>query len=301
VARQCTILYATSGHVLVQALLGTNQAWLNAGLAASAMLVARNKDAASGLAQALAACTTKVLAHLFWPVMFICTRNRLGWLSGAVLPTAAVYAGFVAAGAGPGLLYPLRHEGELISPGNLPYVLDLALSASGPLERLIDDGLALGMLAITTVWLYMKARTLPARNRHTLLLAGLALTGLVFMLFSKKSFTGYLIFVLYPVVLMLVVAVGDWRARGAFLLLFNTLLVAEPSLWFYFKAPGMSLRSWFAAGGGTRAAGFLLVDLALLACYVYLAWLSVRRVVSTAAGAIASRNTSHSATACSLV
>ena len=35
-ARQCTVLYATSGHVLVQALLGTNQAWISAALGASA-------------------------------------------------------------------------------------------------------------------------------------------------------------------------------------------------------------------------------------------------------------------------
>lgn len=300
-ARHCTVLYATSGHVLVQALLGTNQAWLNAGLAASALLMARDREVASGLAQAVAAGTTKVLAHLFWPVMFICANRRYRWLLAAALPTAALYAAFVVAGAGPGLLYPLQHEGELISPGNIPYILNLALDSTGPLERVIDDGLTLAALVVVTVWLYLKARALSPRSRRTLLLAGLALTGLVFMLFSKKSFTGYVIFVMYPVVLMLVVGVGDWRARAGLLLVFNTLLVAEPSLWFYMKAWDWSLRKWFAIGGGAGAAGFVLVDLALLACYVYLTWLSVRCVGRMAEGATTSRNPSQSTTACSLV
>jgi hypothetical protein len=300
-ARHCTILFATSGHVLIQALLGTNQAWVSAGLAASAWLMVREREVSSGLTEAVAAGTTKVLAHLFWPVMLICANRRTQWLLAAVLPAAALYGAFVVAGAGPGLLYPLQHEGELISPGNLPYILDLVLHSTGSLERFIEDGLTLGVLALTTAWFYMKTRGLPPRSRQTLLLAGLALTGLVFMLFSKKSFTGYMVFVMYPVILMLVVGVADWRARAGWLLVFNALLAVEPSLWFYMKASAWSLRTWFAIGGGASAASFLLVDLALLACYVYLTWLSVRCVESMADGAIAFRNTSHSATACSLV
>jgi hypothetical protein len=299
-ARHCTILYATSGHALVQALLGTNQSWVAAGLAGSALLISREREAAAGFAQAIAACTTKVLAHLFWPLLWICSRRRTVWLLAAVVPAAALYGAFIAAGAGPGLLYPLRHEGALISPGNVPYVLDLFLNTSGALERVIDDGLSLVALAATTVWLYMKSRQLQPGERQSLLLAGLALTGLVFMLFSKKSFTGYVIFAWYPIVLMLVMGTRDWLTRVAFLFVFNALLVAEPSLWFYFKATDMSLKSWLATSS-TAAGGFLAVDVALLACYAYLAWLSVRCVGTIAEGAIASRNTSHCATACSLV
>jgi hypothetical protein len=300
-ARQCTILYATSGHVLVQSLLGTNQAWVGAGLAASALMIARDRNVGSGLAQAAVACTTKVLAHLFWPVLWIGARHRARWLAGALVPVAAVYMAFVALGSTGGLLYPLRHEGELISPGNLPYLLDLVLSATGSLERPIFDGLVAAALLLTTGWLYLKARALPAQGRQTLLLAGLALTGLVFMLFSKKSFTGYILFVMYPVVLMLVAGVTDLRARGGFLLAFNALLVAEPSLWFHLEGYRWTLRQWFSMGGGPAAAGFVLLDVTLVGCYVYLAWLSVRGVQRIAAGAIASRNRSQSTTACSLV
>jgi len=302
IARSGTILYATSGHVLVQALLGTNQAWISAGLAASAMLMARNRSASAGLVQAAAACATKLLTHLFWPVMWICAPHRWRWLLAAALPTAAFYAAFVAAGAGPGLLHPLRYEGDLISPGNLPYLLNLVVGSAGAHERLIYDCLALAALGAATMWLYMKARAVPAAARRRLLLAGLALTGLIFMLFSKKSFTGYVIFVMYPVILMLVAGVADWRARVAFLLAFNALLVAEPSLWFYLEANGLTLRQWLLESGSVSAVlGFAALDVALLACYVYLAWLSVRGVRTTVAGAMSSKNSSQSATACALV
>jgi hypothetical protein len=299
--RHCTILYATSGHVLSQALLGTNQAWVSAGLAASAMLMARDQSASSGVVQAIAAAITKILAHLFWPVLWICAHRRLHWLVAAVLPVTAVYGAFVVAGAGTGLLHPLRYEGELISPGNLPYVLDLVLAAAGSYERLIFDCVALAALGVTTLWLYLNARTLTPRGRQNLVLAGLALTGLVFMLFSKKSFTGYVIFVLYPVILMLVCGVVERRARVAFLLAFNVLLVAEPSVWFYLKGNGLSLRTWLRTGNSAAILGFVALDCALLACYVYLAWLSVRGVRTMAAGAIRSKNSSQSATACALV
>jgi hypothetical protein len=169
------------------------------------------------------------------------------------------------------------------------------------LERSIDDGLALTALAVTTAWLYLKSRALSPQNRHTLLLTGLALTGLVFMLFSKKSFTGYLLFVMYPIVLALVANTTNPGTRVGFLLIFNILLVAEPTLWFRLQGDNLTLRAWLAKGSGATVVGFVLLDAALVACYVYLGWLSVRGVERIADGAIASRNASQSATACSLV
>lgn len=283
--RHCTLLYATSGHLLVQALLGSNQGWVSAGLALSALLLTRGQNVRSGLVQAMAACTTKVLAHLFWPLLWICAPDRKRWLLGAVLPTAALYGVFVVAGAGPGLLYPLRHEGELISPGNLPYLLDLALSGVGTLEHYIFDGLALGALAITTAWLYLKARALGEKDRRALLFAGLALTELIFLLFSKKSFTSYALFALYPLVLVFVSAVADWRARVGFLFLFNCVMTVEPSLWFLLEGNRWSLRTWFAMGGGKAAVAFALLDATLLCCYAYLAWLSASAIEKIAGGA----------------
>ena len=299
--RRCTVLYATSGHVLTQALLGTNQAWISAALGASSMLLIRERSVASGLVQAAAACTTKVLAHLFWPLLWICAPRRSRWAAAAVLPTVAVYAAFVAVGAGPGLLYPLRHESSLISPGNLPYLLDPVLEFTGPFEHVMFNILSVTALALATAWLYARARKLLPQERHKLLLAGLALTGLVFMLFSKKSFTGYVVFVMYPIVLVLARGLANLSTTVRFLLGFNVLLVVEPSLWFHLGGNQWHLRAWSTAAGAPVVTGFVLLDVALIACYVYLAWLSVRGVLRTEDGAMPSRNSSQSASACSLV
>jgi hypothetical protein len=300
-ARQSTLLYASCGHVLVQALLGTNQIWIGVALAASATLLLRNRDLGAGVAQAVAAGATKLLAHLFWPVLWIFAPRRSAWLLGALVPVLGLYGGFVALGAGQGLLHPLRYEDGKMSSGNLPYLLDLALGGSGAAERFILDGLTLVAVATAFGWLFSSTRTVPPESRPRLLPAGLALAGLVLMCFSKKSFTGYVVFVMYPLVLMLVAGQPNARARIGFLLAFNVLLVAEPSLWFHLDGFNRTLRTWFAGGGGLAAMGFVCVDLTLLACYVYLGWLSVRWVQSTVAGAMADKNASQSATACSLV
>jgi hypothetical protein len=298
-ARQSTVLFATSGHMLLQTLLGTNQTWIGAALAASALLIVRERPAMSGLFQALSAVTTKVLALLFWPALWIYAPHRWRWLAAALLPAFAVYAAFAALGGD--VLYPLRFEGELITSGNLPYVLDPVLSAFGSAKKFVCDALLLAALGGTTVWLYLRVRGLSPRQRAILLPGALALTGVVFMLFSKKSFTGYSVFIMYPITAVLCVSITSLRARLGFLLAFNALLSTEPSLWFRLGGFRGSLQEWLKAGGGMTAAGFVLVDLALLACYVWVAWVSVRWIQRTTDGAMTSRNSSQSATACSLV
>jgi hypothetical protein len=299
--RTSTVAFAASGHVMVQGLLGTNQCWIAASVAASTLLMMRERIVAAGLVQAAAACATKLLAHLFWPVFWICAPRRSWWLAAAVIPTAAVYLLFLSLGAGPNLLYPLQFEATQLSSGNLPYLLDLVLGALSS-ERLILDGLTVTALAVTLGWLFWRTRAVAARDRPALLPATLLLIALTLMIFSKKSFTGYIMFVMYPAVLMHVAHTGAAaRARMGFMLLFNVLLVAEPSLWFRLNGFNGGLRDWINSGGGPVIAAFVGLDVVLLACYVYLAWLSVRSLQTTVDGAMADRKASQSATACSLV
>ncbi len=298
-ARQSSVLYATSGHLLIQSLLGTNQLWIAAALAASTYLTVRRHDAASGLVQALAICTTKFLAALFWPILVMGSARRLRWLGAAVLAAAAVYAAFGLAGAD--LLYPVREESELLSSGNLPYVLDPVLSLIGRPDRVVLNAAALAALAGITAWIYVRSRSLKGSERPSLLMAGIALTGLVFMLVSRKSYSGYAAFFLYPAIVALVRRSSSTGACAGFLLGFNVLLAAEPSLWFHLGGNGRPLSEWLH-GADTRVVGsFLCVDVALIACYGYLAAVSAGWVRRMAAGAIASSSSSQSATARSLV
>jgi hypothetical protein len=285
--------------VLLQTLLGTNQTWISAALAASALMIVADRSSASGLLQAVGASTTKILVLLFWPALWICARHRWRWLAAALLPTVALYAAFAATGAD--IFYPLRFEGGLITSGNLPYVLDPLLSATGGWKKAICDGVLLAALAVTTLWIFWRARALTPQQRASMLPLAIALTGVVFLLVSKKSYTGYAVFVMYPIAVSLGIGLRSLRARVGFLLGFNALLATEPSLWFHLGGFKGTLQEWLEAGGGSMAAGFVLVDAALLACYVWVAWVSVRSIQRTTDGAMTSSNASQSVIACSLL
>jgi hypothetical protein len=269
-ARQTSVLYATSGHVVLQTLLGTNQIWIATALAGSALLMVRGRAVSSGLPQALAACTTKLLDVLFWPVFWICAPRRTQWLLLPVLLSASVYGLFVIMGAD--VLDPVHREGDRFSSGNLPYLLEPLFAAKG-YGYLVFDTLAAAAVAGSLAWTYLQARSLAPQKRPQLLLAALALVGLIFMAFSKKSISGYAVFFMYPAVLVAALGMTNVRARVGFLFLFNLLLALEPTLWFR-VGRWRALSAWLGEQGGVEAACFVLMDVALVASYLYLAWLS---------------------------
>lgn len=275
-ARESSVLYATSGHLVMQTLLGTSQIWIAAALAASALLLTRGRSIESGLVQGVAVCTTKFLALLFWPVLWIFAPRRVRWLAGALLLSIAVYASFVAGGAD--VLDPLRRQDGLISSGNLPYLLGSLFSSEPQLAGLVADVFALAALAATVAWLYVRVGQLSAPDRMRLLPVSIALVGFVFMLVSKKSYTVYAVFFMYPAILVLSTRLANLRARMAFVLAFNVLLVAEPSLWFHLGGNALPLGVWLHRSGGAAASVFILIDLALVSCYLYLAVISVRHI-----------------------
>jgi hypothetical protein len=273
-AREASVLYATSGHVIVQTLLGTNQVWIAAALAGSCLLLLRGRSQSAGLLQALSVCSTKLLAFLFWPMLWMWAPRRARWLAVALLPAAAIHVGFALLGANP--LDALSRQSHTRSSGNLPFLLQPLVGPQS--ETRLFDSLALVALAATTVWLFARARPSPGQGPQPLF-AGLALIGLIFMLVSKKSYTGYTVFFMYPLLLTLSLRVPDRAVRVAFLLLLNGLLVAEPSLWFHLGGNGKPLGEWLhAPGSGLAPTVFILIDLSLLACYAWLAVISVQCV-----------------------
>jgi hypothetical protein len=273
-AREASVLYATSGHLIVQTLLGTNQVWIAAALAGSCLLLLRGSSQSAGLVQALSVCVTKLLALLFWPMLWIWAPRRARWLVAALLPAAAIHAAFALIGAN--ALDALSQQSHTRTSGNLPFLLEPLMSPQS--ETPLFDWLALAVLAATAVWLFVRARPSPGQGPQPLF-AGLALIGLIFMLVSKKSYTGYTVFFMYPLLLTLCLRVPDRAARVAFLLLLNGLLVAEPSLWFHLGGNGQSLGQWLhAPGSGWAPTIFILIDLSLLACYAWLAVISAQCV-----------------------
>jgi hypothetical protein len=298
-ARHSSILYASSGHVLVQGLLGTNQAWIAVALAGSALLMAGGRGVAAGVLQGISSGATKILALVFWPALWLCCPQRSRWLWGAALAALTVYGCCAFLGADP--LDAVWREADAISSGNLPYLGSLLFGSNSTVARRVFDSMALAVLGITSIWLYLQVRALPASARPKLLYAALALTACVFMLFSKKSFTGYAVFAMYPIAVVLTSSVAGQRMRVVFVLAFNALLAAEPSVWFHLGGPHQDLSAWLSGRARLAAIGFLWLDGALLACYAFVAYLSVRCARWIVAGAMESSRLSQDATACSLV
>jgi hypothetical protein len=281
-ARESSILFASSGNLLVHVLLGSNQVWIAACFAGSAWLLVRGRSGRAGLLQGIAVGTIKLLTLLYWPVFWICAPRRFRWLMGAIPVAVLIYGVFGLLGLD--LITPLRAEKDAITSGNLPYLLEPLVGLTGLLRNRIFDGLAfLGLLA-TIAWLYMRARCLPAEERPKLVSAGIALLGVVFMLVSKRSFAYYSVFFMYPATLMVVRGMAGRGAQIAFLLVFNVLLSVESSLWFHLKAFGatdVSLSAWLQAPDRHSAFGMILIEVALIACYAWVLVLSVRCVEYT--------------------
>lgn len=297
-ARRTSIYYATSGLLVVQTLLGANQVWVAAALSGSALLQLRGRDAGSGFVQSACLCVTKFLTLLFWPILFACASKRTRWVMAAFLLPVLVYG--MCAVLGGDLFDPVRREGNLITSGNLPYLVEPLLHEAGQQHYWIFDAATALILLGTLGWFYWTAQRIAREQRRGLLFAGIALVGIVFMLVSKKSYTGYAVFFMYPAILVLVRGSPAIVSTG-FLLIFNVLLVAEPSVWFHLGGDGRTLDDWLPRVSRLAAGVFVAIEVALLTCYGYLAYLSAVCARRTVAGEIVSRSDNQCATACSLV
>jgi hypothetical protein len=272
--RTVSILYITSGHVIVQCLLGSSQIWIAAALAASALLLRMSCSIGAGLVQAVSVCVSKVLAALYWPVLWVVAPHRWRWAIAAGVLSAVVYGLFIAQGAD--VLAPMRVEGSRISPGNLPYLLEPLLPAGVIGANGLFGGITGVVLGAVLWWLLSRAWCLSAGDRAPLLAPSLALVTLVFMLVSRKSFTGYVLFCMYPIDFVIAGSVPTASRRAIMMTVANLLFAIEPSVWFHLHGDGVALSAWMARAPGARTTAFVALDLALLACYGLLAWLSLQ-------------------------
>src|SRR5581483_9152433 len=90
-ARAATVLFAASGHVIVQGLLGTNQCWIGMAVAAGTLMMVHERSTASGLIQAIGAFPTQLLAHLFLAVFLILGPQGSRLVVAAGIPAGAGY------------------------------------------------------------------------------------------------------------------------------------------------------------------------------------------------------------------
>ncbi len=267
-ARAATALYVCSPLCLLNvAVLGQNQVSVSLWLAVALLLLCAGRDGASGFALGASTVVVKFLGALFAPALLLFSRRPGRWALGAAALPALALAGLLAAGIDP--LATVRYHAGDRSSGNLPFLLT-AFDWGQLSPHLGTACQVAGLLVLAALLLWGWRRLDRADLRNAMWLSAALLVAV--LLVSRKTFTGYLVVVFFPLCLLTVV-----RRRPATFMTFALLTVTatlEPSLWFRW----MRLEDLSALRAGSRvppavAWTFLAVELTLLACYgAYLCW-----------------------------
>ncbi|HEX2676157.1 MAG TPA: glycosyltransferase family 87 protein [Polyangiales bacterium] len=276
-ARRTLVLHALCPLAVINvAIGGQNQVCALAALGASVAWLTAEREMRSGVAAAFGALGIKLIAGLFAPVLFAAARQRLRWLAGFTLLFVVVLGALACAGANP--LQPLVLQADLVTSGNLPYLLtSLGVPNEGAAGRL---HVAILLASLGAVWLWVLRRMQRAQLCHVL-----TLVGLIFMLVSRKSYTQYVVLFLVP---LCFVVVSELRGalRPALFALFSGFLTLEPSLWFKWYERRMTFGPPFANAG---AWAFALGELVVVGGYVWLAWLALRGMRASATAGVPNR------------
>jgi hypothetical protein len=245
-------------------------------LALSALLVLRSRAFAAGASFGVSVAAIKFLPLLYAPAFFFSVPRRWRMAAGAVVVCGVVYGGFLLAGAP--ILTPLAAEGDLWSAGDLPYVIEAIFGITVP-PRLSDAFVLLVLLGVFAL-ITRAALRADIATRMRALTYGMAALTLAFLVFSKKSWPPYLMLALFPVCL-LVVGGGVVRERWkvAAFALFSVVSLTEHSYWASSLAQFTSAKFHQALlAGESGAVLMLLLELLLIAGYLWLLWEAVSRL-----------------------
>jgi hypothetical protein len=251
-------------------------------LALSVLLVLRSRTFAAGASFGASVAAIKFLPLLYAPAFFFSVPRRWRMVTGAAVVCGVVYGGFLAAGSP--ILTPLAAEGDLWSAGDLPYLIEAIFGISVP-PRLSD---AFVLLVLVGIFALIARAALRAdiATRMRALTYGMAALTLAFLVFSKKSWPPYLMLALFPICL-LVAGGGVVRERWkvAAFAVFSVVSVTEHSYWAssFAQSPSREFHRALLVGE-FGAVLMMLLEVLLIAGYLWLLWEAVRRIVSSGRG-----------------
>ncbi|MGC2163825.1 MAG: hypothetical protein WA634_18110 [Silvibacterium sp.] len=246
--RRSALLYLIQPIVLWGTCIdGKNHACISLLLAVALYTVAR-REIVSGFSYSLSFVLVKILPLIFLPALFIGSHKRAKWLLSAVTLPVLVYGGFLVHGID--VTVPLRVEGSLRTPANLPYFV--ALFSGYTLPARLLDGLSLfatGVAVLIAARAQIRTHSKP-RSFWKLSISILFVLFTV-LIFTKKSDPIYLtmcFFLLSAFTAVQVEGPSRWVAYPYALLSFLGLPIA--SFWFFplHTASGIQLHALLLAG-----------------------------------------------------
>jgi hypothetical protein len=255
--RRGALLYLVQPLMLFNvAVDGGNNVWIAFSLALALFFLSRCKDAASGASYSISLIAVKFLPLIFAPLLFLSARRRLAWTIGFLVPTVAVYALFASQHAN--IFQPLQQEGNSQLGGSLPLLFSYATGIE--VGSRLSDGITISvLLACTFAWWHTTHRLAFQRgtdatqnqdmSRSWISGIGLLVLTLCMLMLSKKSWTIYIIMVMF---LLCQLVARHGRLTRLFYCVFSFLLIVEPS--FLFARVGgrhQSIHALLAQGDGS--------------------------------------------------
>jgi len=247
---------------------GLNQSLGAAYLALVILLLMSRREGLAGFVMGMAIPGVKFLMVLFSPIAWVFSRHKTRFLVGFCIPVIAVYGTIHLLGAD--LTVPFKIQVNDQTSGNLPFLLGLVgLDAASPgVSRLFD---CMTAIALALVFLIHAIRTRTEQASWVVHMC--SIIGLTFMLFSKKSYTTYLVLFYFPLCIS-VAKSGFSLASAAQFGVFNLVATLEPSLLFRWvlnsstiKNPSLAYLSMIHRNSVFISVIFLVVNLALVSSY----------------------------------
>lgn len=271
--RTATLLYLTSVLSLQFVTIDGQDNVIIAVLLVLALLLINHRSSfASGFAVGVGPVAVKFLPLVFAPAFFFAVPRRWRWLAGFTTVIALVY-GICLLKHLP-ILQPLLLEGRFKSAGNIPYVIESVTGIIFPPR--LWDGLVLLVIGTIIVLVRNVSRHANLTARVRILTFGCTAIVLALLLFSKKSWPPYLVFVLFPICLL--VASGR-KSRILTFALFSFIAVIGHSYWAsilgQIDAPGLH-RGLMALD--SRCLILLSLQFLLLVGYLWLLVLTLRAI-----------------------
>ena len=278
--RRAVLLYITCPLILMNvAFNGQNQIWIAFFLGLSVYLLVRKYAFWSGLIYSGSIVLVKFLALLFTPCLFFLAKARIKWALGFGSLPLLVYGYCYSQGLD--VLAPFKAESLLTSAGNIPFLvtsilgLRNGLTAESGLVQFIFY-LVLISFFLGLIFLILKDRLLNDPKQFAIVLTCFFA---LFMLWSNKSQTNYLMTCLFPICLAL--ATPDLSNKKVFFFaLFSAVAIIEPSFWYrvHFLSLDMLWMPGVILKDRLNVLIILLLDCYLIGFYGYLLWLCWRNL-----------------------
>lgn len=273
--RTASLLYVASAiSVQFVAIDGQDNIIIAVLLALSLLLVQRGRIFSSGAATGLGVACLKFLPLLYVPAFFLVSPKRWRWVGGVAAVIAVVYGGFALLHPHAPLLQPLSREGNMRTPGDIPFLIEAITGLTFP--SFVWNGLLLVLLALVFGLIAKASRHADANVRMRVLAFAFPALTLMLVLFAKKSWPPYLMLTLFPICLLIS---GGSKLKIYLFALFGVVVLVEHS-YYATLLHAFSAQEFHQGIFSLQrlCVVFFAIEILLLAGYIWLLLASIQQI-----------------------